>query len=565
MLLGRLEELSVAYGDVTIFEQVSAEIPESAVIALVGPNGAGKSTLMERIAGSREPSSGLVRWNGKRPSITYFRQEEASPDLSADTGEVLAERKKWRLSEGVAYNTASGGERMKLRLSAALAEQSRLVLLDEPTNHLDREALERLIGQIRGSRSTFIVVSHDRHFVDRVADRIWELDHGTLTEYEGNYTDYRNKKEAARAAQQKHYEQQQKKVARVQEQIDQLSDWSDKGHRESMKKGEGRMGAKEYFRMKAKKKDIQIRSKRRRLEAELDQDGVEKPAEEASVTFDVKGGQRKGTRVFELRDVSKSYGNRTLFRAVRLTILSGERLALLGPNGSGKTTLFRMLLGEEPYEGELWRTEGMTIGVLSQSVLDLPLEETMKAYFSSTTYEQQGKLRTDLANLGFSPEQWTLPLSHLSMGERLKVKLMRFILEGTDVLLLDEPTNHLDLPSREELERTLGTFPGTLLFASHDRYFTEKLADGILVFGEGTVRKLLMGPAEWEEKRSVTGEQRGGKVQEENRMRLETERQAVLGKLSLLMPGDLEYAGLDRRFLELTREIRQLEECRKGN
>ncbi|WP_213421661.1 ribosomal protection-like ABC-F family protein [Bhargavaea massiliensis] len=559
MLLGRLEELSVVYGDATIFEKASADIPEGAVIALVGPNGAGKSTLMERIAGSREPSSGRVRWQGKRPSVTYFRQEEASPDLSAETGEVLAERKKWRLSEGVAYNTASGGERMKLRLSAALAEPSRLVLLDEPTNHLDREALERLVGRIRNSRSTFIVVSHDRHFIDQIADRVWELDHGTLTEYEGNYTDYRNKKEAARSVQQKQYEQQQKKVARVEEQLAQLSDWSDKAHRESTKKGEGRMGAKEYFRMKAKKKDIQIRSKRKRLEAELEKDGVDKPEEEASVAFDVRGGRRKGMRVFELRDVSKSYGSRTLFRNVRFAVLSGERLALLGPNGSGKTTLFRMLLGEEPHEGDIWRTEGMTIGVLSQSVLDLPLETTMEAYFSATTFEQQGKLRTDLANLGLTAEHWTLPLASLSMGERFKVKLMQFILENTDILLLDEPTNHLDLPSREELERTLGTFPGTLLFASHDRYFTGKLADGILVFREGTIRKRPMTPVEWEEKRSGEGKDRDGRAMEEERLRLETERQAVLGKLSLLSPGDPDYSELDRRFLQLTREIRQLE------
>lgn len=563
MLLGQLEELSVMYGDVTIFERVSADIPEGAVIALVGPNGAGKSTLMERIAGSREPSSGQVRWNGKRPSVTYFRQEEASPDLLDGAADVLAERKRWRLSEEVAYNTASGGERMKLRLSAALAKQSRLVLLDEPTNHLDREAMDRLIGQIRKSRSTFIIVSHDRHFIDRVADRVWELDHGSLTEYGGNYTDYRIQKEAEHAAHQKRYEQQQKKVARVGEQLKQLSDWSDKAHRESAKKGEGRMGAKEYYRVKAKKKDIQIRSKRKRLEAELEKDGVEKPVEEASVTFDVKGGRRKGMRIFELRGVSKSYEKRTLFRDARFTVLSGERLALLGPNGSGKTTLFRMLLGEEPHEGEIWRTEGMTIGVLSQSVLDLPLETSMGDYFSAATYEQQGKLRTDLSNLGFTAKHWTLPLSQLSMGERLKVKLMRFILEGTDVLLLDEPTNHLDLPAREELERTLGTFPGTLLFASHDRYFTEKLADDILVFGEGTIRKLLMAPAEWEEKRSRAAHGRDEKTLAEEHLRLETECQAVLGKLSLLLPGDKEYAALDRRFMELTGEIRQLEERRK--
>jgi len=156
-------------------------------------------------------------------------------------------------------------------------------------------------------------------------------------------------------------------------------------------------------------------------------------------------------------------------RKLLFTVQAGERIGLIGANGAGKSTLFRMILGGEKYDGDLWKTAGMTMGYLSQTVLDLPEELTMAEYFYVDTFQEQGLIRTNLMNLGFTKEHWHLPMSALSMGERVKVKLMQFILEGVDVLVLDEPTNHLDLPSREELEKTLESFPGTLLFASHDR------------------------------------------------------------------------------------------------
>ena len=168
----------------------------------------------------------------------------------------------------------------------------------------------------------------------------------------------------------------------------------------------------------------------------------------------------------------------------------------------------------------------------------------MADYFHADTFHEQGLIRTNLTNLGFSKKHWELPLSALSQGERVKVKLMQFILEGTDVLLLDEPTNHLDLPSREELEKTLQTFPGTLLFASHDRYFTERMANGLLLFGDGTIRKVPMTYAEWQERKTMLQPEK----REEERLRLETELQAVLGKLSMMKPTDKGYAELDRAF-----------------
>lgn len=555
MLIGTLNQLTLLYGETVILDGVTVDIPEGACIAVVGANGVGKTTLLSIIAGEIAPTSGSMNWEGKAPSITYFRQEQKT---EAPTNWTQAEtsiyRSRWNVPEKVNYTSASGGERMKIRLSTALAENSRLVLLDEPTNHLDSDSMAELVRLIHNRDCTYLIVSHDRHFIDEVADVVFEIEHGKLTVYKGNYSDYRLQKESGRVIQEKQYKQQQRKIAQVEEQMTVLDNWSGKAHAESRKKGAGLMGGKEYFRMKAKKKDVQVRSKRKRLEAELEKEGVDKPIDEVDVTFKVKGQQKKGQRVMELKGVGQAFNGRELFKDISFTVQAGERIALIGPNGCGKSTLLKMMLGEVSSEGELWKTGGMKIGYLSQTMLDLPEDLTMAAYFHAETFHEQGLIRINLTNLGFSEKQWHLPLSLLSQGERVKVKLMQFILEGMDVLLLDEPTNHLDLPSREQLEKTLKTFPGTLLFASHDRYFTERMADHLLIFENKTVQKELMSFTEWQERKTVMQPKK--KVEE--RLILETELQAVLGKLSLLKRTDAEYVELDRLFAELSRQLREL-------
>ena len=552
MLIGTLNQLTFTRGETTILDGVSADIPEGACIAIVGANGAGKTTLLSLLSGEVLPTSGSIGWNGKTPSVTYLRQEQEEVERANwERAETHIYRSKWKVPEQAKYEFASGGERMKIRLSAALAEKSRLVLLDEPTNHLDSDSLDELIRIINRREGTYLIVSHDRHFIDETADFVFEIEHEKLTVYNGNYTDYRKRKETDREIQQNQYEQQQRMITRVEGQIENLGKWSEKAHRESTKKG----GPKEYFRMKAKKRDVQIRSKRKRLEGELEKERIHKPDDDIDVSFAMKGQKKKGRRVLELKNVKKVFGGNELFADVSFTIQADERIALVGSNGSGKSTLFRMVLGEEAHEGELWKTEGMTIGYLSQSVLDLPENMTMTDHFHTETFEEQGMIRTNLINLGFTKKHWELPLSALSMGERVKVKLMEFILKGTDVLLLDEPTNHLDLPSREELEKTLETFPGTLLFASHDRFFTERMADGLLIFGDETIQKLPMTFSEWKERGTKEKPEKAG----EERMRLETELQAVLGKLSMLKPRDAEYVELDQKFYRLSKRLRELD------
>lgn len=553
MLLGRIKQLMYMVGDTIILDKLSADLPKGACIAIVGANGAGKSTLLSLLADELKPTSGSVDWIGKKPSITYFKQEQKEEgDVDWDRTETAKYRSKWYVPEQAEYAFASGGERMKMRLAAALAEDNELILLDEPTNHLDRESLDELVKVINEGKATFVIVSHDRHFIDRTADFVFEIERGKLTVYEGNYSAYREKKERDREIQAAQYEQQQRKIEMVEGQIAQLSEWSAKAHANSTKKG----GAKEYWRMKAKKKDVQIRSKRTRLEAELAKDRIDKPIEETTVAFDVKGKRKKGHRVLELKGVRKDFDGIELFKDVSFTVQAGERIAFIGRNGSGKTTLFKMLMDEDKFEGELWLTNGMTIGYMDQAVMDLPEDVTIADYFHTDTFEEQGKIRVQLTNLGFEKKHWRLKLSELSQGERVKVKLMQFILKETDVLLLDEPTNHLDLPSREEMEKTLATFPGTLLFASHDRFFAERMASGLLIFEGGRIRKLPMTLAEWEN--GQRGSEPTVSASVADRLRIETELQAVLGKLSILKTGDPAYAELDRKFNELSKELREL-------
>ncbi|WP_416143968.1 ribosomal protection-like ABC-F family protein [Planococcus koreensis] len=538
---GRLSKLSIQYGDRTVLKDIRAEIPEGARIGIVGPNGAGKSSLLKGVA---EGGAG-VRWLGAEPSIAYMEQENVGLEYAAATIDSRKLEMQWKVPEKRVQ--LSGGEAIKLRLARTLAQKAEILLLDEPTNHLDAESIQLVTDQLKKYEGTQLIVSHDRYFLDEVATHIWELEAGNLIASEGNYSDSRKAKEHRKLTQQRKYDKQQARIASVEQQISELQSWSGKAHAESTKQD----GFKEFYRSKAKRMDVQIRSKRKRLEAELEKEHVEQPEDDAAVKFEISGAAKKGRRVMELKNVEKTFGSRVLFSGVSFTVQHGERVGLVGPNGSGKSTFFRMLMDETEYTGEFWRTESMKVGYLSQDVLDLPEDETPAQLFKTMSFERQGEVRTLMDNLGFGKQHWNEPVRHMSMGERVKLKLMEFMLAQCNVLVLDEPTNHLDLPSREQLEKTLAAFPGTLLIATHDRFFMERLADRLLVFESGKLTKYESGYARWSGKKA--------EHVESDFLQLETERQAVLGKLSFMKPGGEEYAALDSRFTELTQKIKSLQ------
>ena len=544
-VLGKLKNVTIEYGDITIVKEVSMDIKQGGCIGVVGGNGEGKSTLLSLLAGELEATDGSIRWLGGAPTIHYFKQEASEVPYNRPTENHLSH--KWQVPKDRPYDVLSGGERMKKRLSQAFSSHVQLLLLDEPTNHLDQQSLKELMKLVQHFSGTVIVVSHDRFFLDEVATSIWEVEHQRVIPYEGNYSAYRFEKEERRKVQSRMYDAQQKKIAQVDEQIASLQNWSTKAHADSTKQE----GFKEHYRTKAKRMDTQIRSKRNRLELELSKERIERPAEEKEIQFSIEGNRKQGHRVIESKDVTKSFGNRVLWKKSSFTIKQGERVALIGPNGSGKSTWLRMLMGEEAFEGELWKTNAMSIGYLQQTVDDLPDEKTPAEWFNPQDFETRGRIQTLMTNLGFGKEHWQLPIGSLSMGERLKLKLMAFMMDQKDVLLLDEPTNHLDLPSREQLEQTLAAYPGTIILVTHDRYFLEKISSKLLIIEDGGMRKIDMTFKEWQNHQHET-------VQQQQLLKLEVERQAVLGELSFIARTDKKYDELDQRFNELTKQIKAL-------
>ncbi|EKS8385404.1 ABC-F family ATP-binding cassette domain-containing protein, partial [Bacillus cereus] len=399
-----------------------------------------------------------------------------------------------------------------------------------------------LIKQIKNMKGTVIVVSHDRYFLDVVATKIWSIEDKKLIEHSGNYTSYMKAREQKRKSQQREYEKQQKKIEQVETHIKELSSWSQKAHAQSTKQE----GVKEFYRVKAKRMDAQVKSKRKRLEKELEKTKVERVKEEYSVEFSIQANKKVGKRFLEVKQLKKDFHGKVLFENVNFTIQHGEKVAIVGPNGSGKTTLLKMIMGTETAEGEIWISPSANIGYLTQEVFDLPLDKTPENLFFKETFEERGKVQNLMKHLGFQASQWKEPIEHMSMGERVKCKLMAYILDEKDVLILDEPTNHLDLPSREQLENTLAEYNGTLVIVSHDRYFLEKTTNTKLVFSNNTIQKQLEEPTKTRDDI------------EELRLTLETERQEVLGKLSFLTSKDKEYKALDERFMELTKQIKEL-------
>lgn len=537
----KLHNIRYEVGDQLLFEKVNASVQQEDVIGIIGNNGAGKSTLLHLLKEDIKPADGQIQWLTRDLDVVFVVQEAKTHFSANKSVEETRLLEKWSVPV-LPYEHLSGGEKLKVRLAQGFAREADLLLLDEPTNHLDSQSLDLLQKHIKEYKGTIILVSHDRYFLDAVATKIWAIEDKKLIEHKGNYSDYMKARNEKRLVQQREYEKQQKMTEQIQGQIKELNTWSQKAHAQSTKKE----GVKEYYRVKAKRMDAQVKSKQKRLEKELAKRNVEAVTEEHSVQFSITANNKVGKRFLEVKGLSKSFGERTLFQDVHFTIKHGERIALTGANGSGKSTLLKMIVGSVIGKGDIWVSPAANIGYLSQEVFDLPLDSTPEQLFYKETFEERGRVQTLMKHLGFTAAQWREPIELMSMGERVKCKLMAYILEDKDILLLDEPTNHLDLASREQLEETLAQYNGTLLIVSHDRYFLEKTTTSQLVITDTGIRK------QWQSHAPARDDKK------ELRLKLETERQEILGKLSFMLPQDKEYPELDAKFNELTKKLKEL-------
>lgn len=510
------EHLSHAFGHVPLLDDASVQIEAGERIAVVGRNGTGKSTLLKILGRDIEPDHGTV-WLGPGVKVARLSQDVIDAgetaatvrDVVADGLRALADAhhvelwqqeiqvdqilKRLSLEPDTRIETLSGGWRRRVTLARALVVQPDVLLLDEPTNHLDIETITWLESLLTSMSGAVVFVTHDRAFLQRVATRLVELDRGQLTSYAPStpqkgapplplYEDYLRRKDEALAVAAVAHEKFDKKLA-------QEEAWLRRGIKARRTRDEGRVQA--------------LMDMRRERAARRDAMG--------QVSLNIASAGRTGQVVFELKDVSKSYGDNTIVSNFSARVMRKDRIGLLGPNGAGKTTLLKMVLGElEPDSGEVTRGSNVQVAYYDQQREQLDPDRTVVDTVGDgndwvTIGEQKRHVLGYLEDFLFPPERARSPVRALSGGERNRLLLARLFTQPANVLVLDEPTNDLDLETLELLEAQLTDFPGTILLVSHDREFINRVVTSTWAFeGDGAVREYVGGYEDWVRQRVAT-------------------------------------------------------------
>lgn len=507
-----VQNLTLSFGENTLFSDVSFDIKEKEKVGLIGCNGAGKTSLFKIITGEYAPDSGAC-FISKNVRLGYMQQHTCSEnrtvygelvsvfddlietehrldEISAlllnnpkNAGELIDEQDRltneFNQNGGLTYKSMtrsallglgfdendfdiptsalSGGQRSKLILAKLLLSKADFLLLDEPTNHLDIKAVEWLEDFLKNFKGACLVVSHDRYFLDKITDKTVEIENKKCRTYNGNYSVFLVKKEAEQKAVAEKYENDMKEIARLEGIIEQQHRWN---REKNIKTAE------------SKEKVIE------RIKAQL----VVPDSKVSRIRFDFIPKCVSGEDVLSVNNLKKSFGEKTIFEHTSFEVKRGDRLFLLGDNGCGKTTLLKILMNDYVQDDGSFKfgSQVMT-GYFDQVQAKLDLSKTaLNEVWSAFPAMTETSVRSALAAFLFKGDDVYKVLSDCSGGERARVALLKLMLGGYNFLLLDEPTNHLDAFSREELENTLLNYSGTMLIVSHDRYFINKLATGIL-------------------------------------------------------------------------------------
>ena len=366
------------------------------------------------------------------------------------------------------FASLSGGEKTRVNLARLLLEKTDILLLDEPTNHLDLNSVEWLENYIKAFKGTVLAISHDRYFIDQIAQRVIEIVDGHAEFYSGNYSSYMDEKQARFDLQMKQYEQEQAKLKQLGYTVERMKGWG--------------INNRTLYR-----RAMSIQHRMERIKR------TERPKAERTMKATFGEKDFSGDVVFKMKNVSKSFGERTLFSDVNLNVEAGERIALLGDNGTGKSTFIKCLLGEEDCAGKIQFGPTVKWGYLPQII---HFDHPERSLYDTMLYEKNCTPQTARDRLGafmFQGEDVFKSVGNLSGGEQSRLRLCMLMDEKINLLILDEPTNHLDIASREWVEAAIEEFEGVLLFVSHDRYFIEKFAERIWLLEDGTIRDFRCG------------------------------------------------------------------------
>lgn len=519
-----VRNLTMTFIERNLFTDVSFDVEERDKVGFIGANGVGKTTLFKILNGEISPVSGTVTFS-KNVRPGYMEQHacnnpradvyhellsvfdylsDMETEISALAHQIdnksgnldeLVERQTMLIEQferagGLTYKSRtssallglgfsendftmpvgnlSGGQRSKLCLAKLLLSQSNMLLLDEPTNHLDIDAIAWLEGFLRDFKGAMIIISHDRYFLDNVTNKTIELEHNRAMVYTGSYSEFVKKKESVNESLKNKYEHDLKEIKRIEGIVEQQKRWGQ---------------AHNFITAASKQKEAD------RIKDQL----VAPESELETMRMHFEPRCESGNDVLICKNLAKSFDNKQLFKNVDIHIRKGERVFIIGGNGCGKTTLFRILTGKTPMDsGEYDYGANVEIGYFDQMQQNLDLSKTaLDEVWDTFPNMTQTEVRSALASFLFKGDEVFKPLSKMSGGERARVSLLKLMLKGSNFLLLDEPTNHLDASSREELEKTLLDYSGTMLIVSHDRYFINKIADRILLLTNNGVKEYL--------------------------------------------------------------------------
>ncbi len=540
-----LEALNVEkrYGPRLLFELETFRMYSGDRIGLVGANGAGKTTLLSILAGQLVPDAGTVHCFG----VCSFLEQ-----LTVDgrEGPALSKRQAGTFRTGREFEShLSGGEKTRFRLAEILAEEPDILLADEPTAHLDLQGIEFLEDKLSRFSGALLVVSHDREFLDSVCEKILEIEAGSFFLYEGGYSKYRQQKEAKTRREKAEYEQFLKEKRRLEAAVRETRENSHKmrGTPKRMGNSEARLHKRAAGTKKAK-----LSRQARGLESRLAHlESKDKPYDSEELRLQWQNVHRPHSSVLiRAADLSKSFGEGQLFSGLSFQVFEGDKVALMGSNGTGKTTLLKMVLRRE---STLHIPASLSIGYFSQELDILDDSLSLLCNASKDSGHPESLIRSVLGRLGFRREAVFQQVAMLSGGERVKLCLAKLLLQPNNLLLLDEPSNFLDLETQEALEKLLLDYPGTILFATHDRRLIREVAQKLVIL-EGSRSRFFQGSmAELHEKRM----HRDGDVHAE-RMVVENRLAEITGRLSMPGAGD-DVEALDKEFKVLVARRRELE------
>lgn len=562
-------DISVSFGGETLFHDVNFRLEENGRAGLVGVNGCGKTTLMHVINGRQEAETGgiskaagiklgcMEQYVIRDDNITLYDEvleifrplidaenELADIAVAIDTGDHSEQtlsrqmqlQERFEREGGLTYKSMtcsalaglgfseddfnkpisvmSGGQKSKAQLAKLLLSGSNILLLDEPTNHLDITACEWLEKFLTEYKGAYIVISHDRYFLDKVTDTTFEMENRTLREYKGNYTRYLELKAEAREAQQRVYDRTVKEINRIEGIVEQQKRW----------------GQEHNF----------ITAASKQKQADRLKETLEKPEDlPEAIKFTFRAKEGGANDVLIAKGLSKSFDGTAVFTNAELDIKKNTTTFILGENGCGKTTLLKILTGEyQADSGEYKFGNNIQFGYYDQAQTDLdPSKTVIDEVWDRYPGMTQTQVRSALAQFLFKGDDVFKNVGKLSGGEKARVSLLKLMLSKANMLLLDEPTNHLDIHSREALENALASYGGTLLIVSHDRYLINKLADRIVWLGKtGTVnidgnydRYIELKEAKAQSEQAVQVKAAEGK---KNNYKERKERESTLRKLS---------------------------------